>query len=439
MMWRVAVAALCVAALGLAIHNVTTKPYPALAYIFDVSTSRCKFEGLPDYVLHSLAQALLTQGNDSSVYFACNFADCPRAKMQLEARAMVNKHALTAVDSQSILTTRGREFLLCATSSKLFAEESYSNLWLTSSLRFFVLDDLVRKFSLSEVILIESDNMLYARLSYLAASLRAASPQALAVQPLNANKFYLTASFLWVPTAQTLRHLTTFFMRICNNPLLLIDFLEWIRPYAKTQPFAKLSTSSRNSNSRNSDSSRYGVTYRIGNQDWSTSIKPTAVNEMSMLAFYRHKLPKRISLFPVLPRATYVHNTHTCDFNLYVPGGAEVIPPLKAALSDPHAQNLDWIFDPNSWGQLSGGSRGKRRSRFINPEHIVGQAAGTSGCLLKMLCGNSSLYSLGPGRDCYTAPFVSCGPEERWTALVNLHVHSKDMASWSGAPCDCPL
>ena len=75
-------------------------------------------------------------------------------------------------------------------------------------------------------------------------------------------------------------------------------------------------------------------------------IKPFAINEMSMLAYYHYLEPTSFYLFPVVPHYPYVLNKHIANLTDFGPYGRQVPGPTG-----------EGIWDPNSWGQFLGMTR----------------------------------------------------------------------------------
>lgn len=183
-------------------------------------------------------------------------------------------------------------------------------------------------------------------------------------------------------------------------------------------------------------------------------IKPFAVNEMSMLAYYHNIKPKEFYLFPVVPPHQYMYNRHTINMARFAPGGSDVGPPTG-----------DGVWDPNSWGQYIGGThnRGGRNKRFIDHSHIVGQAIAVNRGIdstnfnISMLCSDLNFsetfdrMTMGSimtqsnasfevsAHQCVTAPFVRFGtsPISKWVPLWNMHVHSKQTSLYVSQLCIC--
>ena len=53
-------------------------------------------------------------------------------------------------------------------------------------------------------------------------------------------------------------------------------------------------------------------------------LKPFAINEMSMLAFYHEIEPAELKLLPVVPAHNYILNKYVCNMSTFGPGGPEV-------------------------------------------------------------------------------------------------------------------
>ena len=132
---------------------------------------------------------------------------------------------------------------------------------------------------------------------------------------------------------------------------------------------------------------------------------------------------------------------------------------MEIELSHAHTPTFNVYFthntntgDPNSWGQLIGGTSRKhgRDKGFTDSTHIAGQAIRMNpSCVLEMVCGNQTtqLYSYSNvtiyGKSahyesCHTAPFARCSDAAPWTPLWNLHVHSKHTQDYISKPCACP-
>lgn len=165
----------------------------------------------------------------------------------------------------------------------------------------------------------------------------------------------------------------------------------------------------------------------------------------------------------MVPVGEYYLNRWVCNMSDFGPHGRLVGPPLRDVLPRSHAPPTlarDYVFDPNSYGQFLGGTHKYKVKGYRDIAHIVGQAMRTTGCAVEMLCGNTSAmyrwWNISQGSYaasvsaaggavplCYTAPFTHCGEQPLnntapvWTALVNLHVHSKNTQEFLSLPCPC--
>lgn len=52
-------------------------------------------------------------------------------------------------------------------------------------------------------------------------------------------------------------------------------------------------------------------------------LKPFAINEMSMLAYYHEIEPQELKLLPVVPAHDYILNKYVCNMSMFGPGGPE--------------------------------------------------------------------------------------------------------------------
>lgn len=378
-----------------------------IVYVYTVVKSSCA-KGLPEYIKISLEQAIFSQP-DSEVIIASNVGACPLINDMLHS--IVN---LTVIDASAVRSERTAKFE--TSSNEIFQNDN--PLWMTSALRFFIMEDIMKAKGYTEMMHIEADNMLYGRLSTILPVLRRGY-NGTAATPLNAGKSLITASVFWVASMSSLLKFNDYLFGIAHNTGgLYKDYLTWLRPFACCKPGG------------------------IDPDENGNGIKPFAVNEMSMLAYYHELYPTEFKLLPVVPKQTYILNRYVIDMAIYSPGGKEVGPPTGSG-----------IWDSNSWGQFIGGTSNKRgRDKgFTDPTHISGQAIRTTGCKVGMQCGNFTEmfdYGLTGYKDgdvvdskkksiCYTAPHVKCNGGEVWTPLWNLHVHSKHTINYMSLPCDC--
>eukprot|EP00601_Ochromonadales_sp_CCMP2298_P021991 CAMPEP_0173303164 /NCGR_PEP_ID=MMETSP1143-20121109/18744_1 /TAXON_ID=483371 /ORGANISM="non described non described, Strain CCMP2298" /LENGTH=872 /DNA_ID=CAMNT_0014243857 /DNA_START=97 /DNA_END=2716 /DNA_ORIENTATION=+ len=419
------------------VETLNTSRLPVV-FVFTVVPTLC-VRGLPSYIKTALQQAMFTQP-DCDVLLVSNFKDCASVRESVKELT-----TLKLVDSSLMASNRTVWYnRIC---SNMFRSDGVGELWMTSALRFFIIEDLMResgtmksgttKSGYRELLHIEADNMLYGKLSSLLPVLRSGYP-GLAATPLTAKTNMITASVFWVSAISDLA--------------AAARMLQAGRPAADKE----------------------------GN-----GIKPFAINEMTMLAHYHHLHPHVFKQLPVVPAHSYNLNRYVVNMSTYGPGGDRVGPATGHG-----------IWDPNSWGQLVGGTSRKRgRDKGFSE-----QAIRMNGCTLAMLCGNQSTApyaalpqalspyvnltsywearragggmgagaGAGVGMDmglgvgvgvsalsdseasaflywqahletqCYTAPFVRCSEQAPWTPLWNLHVHSKATPDYLSQRCPCP-
>lgn len=379
----------------------TVKEYRLpIIYVYTVVPAVCHY-GLPEYIKFSLEQALRTQP-DCDVILASNFKECDKIKDNI-----VNMTNVILLDTTGIASLRTKTFLNL--SRNIFELDYGGELWITSALRFFNLEDIMISHNYTEMLHVEADNLLYGKVTSIL-SIFQNGYKGLAATPLNANKTFITASVLWIASLDAIRKFNNFLLDLADNTKSQWKaYLTWLRPHACCK--------------------HGGIDPDASGQ----GIKPFAINEMSMLAYYHSIKPDEFALLPVVPVHDYMMNRHVCNMSSFGPGGSEVGP----------ATGLG-IWDPNSWGQFLGGtsSRKGRDKRFTDSSHIAGQAIRTSRCLAKMLCvpssstysGRDAITSTGP---CVTAPHVTCQENNTWTPLWNLHVHSKNTKDFLSQTCEC--
>mmetsp|Transcript_15995 Transcript_15995/g.23360 ORF Transcript_15995/g.23360 Transcript_15995/m.23360 type:complete len:441 (-) Transcript_15995:63-1385(-) len=396
-----------------------------IVYVYTVVPAVCK-HGLPSYIKESLEQALFSQP-DSTIIMVSNFAECHETEKSISKASNI-----MLVDSTKIISNRTQVF--ANLSREIFVLDGLNELWITSALRFFIMEDLMISYGYREILHVEADNMLYGNLSAILPLLREGYP-GLAATPLTSGKFFITASVLWVSDISYLIKFNDFLLSMgTNKDNAWMIYLGWLRKFACCKK-----------GGYNPDANGDGI-------------KPFAVNEMSMLAFYHKYNPNEFRLLPVVPYyQSYARHRYVCDLASFAPGGSQVGPSTGSG-----------VWDSNSWGQFIGGTS-KKRGRdkgFTDSSHITGQAIGSSHCTISFICGNQSTSKVWLNatdtyqeyqnkilannrssrslsvvdtseKKCYTAPFVRCSEEYPWTPLWNLHVHSKHTASFRSIPCPC--
>lgn len=393
---------LLVLALALAVSRAeSTQPLPVV-FAYTVVERVCKY-GLPEYIKIALEHNIFTQP-DCQVILLTNLGECAQI-----GESVKNVTGLLVVDSTGMTSPRTRAFLNI--SHSMFQSDNSNELWITSALRFFLLEDLMLSKGYRELLHVEADNLLYGRITTILPILRQHYP--LAVTPLNTAKTLHTASVFWISSVAQLVQFNDYMMDLGTDRLRTWNnYLDWLKP-----------TSCCKFGGIRPDANGMGI-------------KWFAVNEMSMLAYYHELHPKTLALLPVVPDFPYITNRNIPRVAVYAPKGSEVA----------QATGIG-IWDPNSWGQFLGGTsrRGGKDRGFTDSSHIAGIAMRVSACRPAMICGNMTEYDYLPGaapagggeRRCYTAPFVSCGEGTPLVPVWNLHVHSKHTGSFRSFPCKC--
>lgn len=388
-----------------------------IVFVYTVVPAVCQW-GLPGYIRTSVEQAIFTQP-DCDVYLLSNIGEC-----QAIADSVKSVSGLSVVDSVSI--SSGRTLMFQNLSTGIFSRDYSNELWITSALRFFMLEDLMLRRGWNEMMHVEADNMLYGRLTTILPQLRTLP---LAATPLNSMKTFITASVFWVSAQKHLLAFNDFLLDLgSNNNQRWSKYMTWMRAFPTNL--------------------KHGGVFPDAN---GLGIRPFGINEMSMLSYYHEIAPDIMRLLPVLPPHPFVRMRYIIDLAQYAPGGGEV----KGLVTGSGA------WDPNSWGQFIGGTSSKRgKDRyFTDATHIAGMAIRTHYCRVYMMCGNMTEFGYGvpfsgtqqrgavvplPANEnarCYTAPFVRCGSEDHvlnpFHPLWNLHVHSKRTDDFKSVKCAC--
>lgn len=264
-----------------------------VVYVYTVVEAVCG-RGLPDYIKIALEQAILSQP-DCDVILASNFGEC-----KTMAESVRNVKGLKLVDTSGITSARTADFK--NSSKDIFQTDGHGELWLTSALRFFLMEDIMVTTGMKEMMHVEADNMLYGKLTSILDIFRKGY-RALAATPLNANKSFITASVLWVANLKALQKFNDFMLGLAHNTNGGMDnYLKWLRFFACCKPGG------------------------IAPDAEGKGIKPHAVNEMSMLAYYHEIEPLEFQLLPVVPAFDFVLNRYVINMSKFSPLGTEVGP-----------------------------------------------------------------------------------------------------------------
>eukprot|EP00596_Hydrurales_sp_CCMP1899_P010397 CAMPEP_0119048390 /NCGR_PEP_ID=MMETSP1177-20130426/58663_1 /TAXON_ID=2985 /ORGANISM="Ochromonas sp, Strain CCMP1899" /LENGTH=340 /DNA_ID=CAMNT_0007024201 /DNA_START=464 /DNA_END=1489 /DNA_ORIENTATION=- len=202
--------------------------------------------------------------------------------------------------------------------------------------------------------------MLYGQMTSVLPTLRTGY-KGLAATPLTVTNTFITASVLWVNCVEAIVHFNDYLLALGTN-----------KDNTWTNYVVYMKKSHRGKKGgREADENGNGI-------------KPFAINEMTMLAYYKKIHPERFFLFPVVPKYdAYKNSRHTVNVSNYSPGGSEVGPVTGSG-----------IWDPNSWGQYIGGTSGSegKNKGFSEPTHIAGQAMRMNiDCRPAMLCTNKTM------------------------------------------------
>eukprot|EP01040_Poterioochromonas_malhamensis_P009882 gene9882-10733_t len=381
----------------------------------------------------TINQAIKIHSNVTQVILISNFKQCRKAidsvigivaeGQKKDGRSF--NQTFSIADSDSLASAETKEYINA--SSQLFNGATFNNhLWRSSALRFFLLLDLMRTFSYDDLLHIEADNMLYRPMSkVLVEALRRDFP--LAATPLIRDEF-ITASVLWTSGTQHLHRLTSFFLDIAyQRGDHWQGFLQFLWKHFCC---------------------RKGGLYANATND---GIKPYAMNEMAMLAYYHTVYPLHLRLLPVLPLIT-TSPSEVKELTPFSLSGSGV-------LTSPNSYEVvNMVWDSGSWGQYLGGTWIKRGKDigFIDPTHVIGKAIDHSSvvCRPKIVCtdGDTIFYEIKEYSNpidvakasdlCHTAPVVQCPRKGQRhdvgiSPLFNLHVHSKRADIFVGRMCQC--
>jgi hypothetical protein len=398
-----------------------------IVFLYTIVPRVCE-HGIQDYIKIALLQAVVSQPN-AEIVFATNLGECETLAQSLESIP-----SLKLVDTTALASNATKYFAEQA--KEMFQSDGKGELWITSALRFFQLEDLMISQGYKEMLHAEADNLLYGNLTALLPTLRE-QYVGMAAQPLTDKKSLFTASVLWVSSLEALQKFNAYMTSLAHMDLtpqgMWKKYLVWLRFFACCKPGG------------------------VDQDAAGNGIRPFAVNEMSMMAYYHEIAPNDLHAFPIVPKFKYFRNRYVGNMSEYGPGGKLVGPPTGKG-----------IWDPNSWGQYMGGTSDKkgRNSGFTDGTHVIGQAIRLNpSCQAKMVCGNAAfsaefnleivknyatefhhklakdeqllIRDMTPSMKCVTAPFVRCSENDTWVPLWNLHVHSKRTADFRSLPCIC--
>lgn len=407
---------------------------PPIMYLYVIENPSVCDSVLSDYISHALHQAKVSNPH-SDVIFGTNILSCSafNSIFQPDYIADVILIDITPLKGEKTLQFESIFDSIIKTHDDSSGKQMFKpDLWLYSALRFFIMEDIMSSYNISSIIHVEADNMLYGDTSLVVNELTTRYNSSLVATPLNTRILFITASILWVPSVSVLKSFNDFIIELVQNKRNLDSYGSWTA-YMKF-------LLSRGGKKKDGTVSMY------------------AINEMSMLAFYREMHMDRFLLFPVIPHYQFPVHKFFANLNLYVPN--------KGISSDFLGTGL---FDAGSYGQYLDGTHALLRPGFSDGNHIAGLAMRvTNGlCTVKMLCTNTFDYSSGSVikkypyqiasdnkvvyyNSCHTAPFVKCynssvelenekdfPKDEGYFPLWNLHVHSKRTNRFLSQSCAC--
>ena len=194
-----------------------------VVYVYTVIPSVCK-RGLPSYIAVSLEQAVLSQP-DADIILASNLNECEHIR-----GAIAKIRGLKSIDASVLASNRTRAF--AAVASNMF-QSGHDGLWITSALRFFMMEDVMIAHGYEEIFHVEADNMLYGNITQILPILRTGYP-ALAATPLTAEKVLTTASVFWIANLRSLITFNDYLLRLGASNMTgdWGNYLRWLRPYA---------------------------------------------------------------------------------------------------------------------------------------------------------------------------------------------------------------
>ncbi len=419
------------------LHHSIERKYPTsppIVYLYVIENPSVCDSVLSDYISHALHQAKVSNPS-SDVIFGTNILSCSTFNNIFQPDYIKDVILIDIVPLKSEKTLQFENIfdsILKSHGDSSGKQMFKQDLWLFSALRFFILQDIMISYNISSVIHLEADNMLYGDTSLVVNELTTKYSSSLVATPLNTRILFITASLLWVPSVSVLKSFNNFIIKLVQNK--------------------------ENQDSNNLWTEYMKFLLSRGGKKKDGTVSMYAINEMSMMAFYRETHMDRFLLFPVIPHYQFPIHKFFANLNLYVPNKGISLDFLGTGL-----------FDAGSYGQYLDGTHLLLKPGFSDGNHIAGLAMRvTNGlCTVKMLCTNTFDYSLGSAikkypyqiadgkkvvdyNSCHTAPFVKCynssvelenekdiPKDEGYFPLWNLHVHSKRTNRFVSQYCAC--
>jgi hypothetical protein len=377
-----------------------------------------------------LLQAMASQ-RFTEVVLLTNFKQCRWALHDLRNEALELRN-ISVVESHTIKSPRTLEFEKLI--KRLIPKGHESDRILTSLYRYFLLEDYMTNHTVSELLHMDNDIMIYEDLLRFRPILRSSYPNLGAVASIH--KRFISSSTLWIGKVQAISHLNTFLLSLGRNESgEFSHYTSWLREFACCRK------------------KEQGGLFP---DDQGRGIKAWALQDMTMLAYYHELHRNELRLFPTLPNldmelptsiiiqqhlilrdndttsrsdGTTKHNhehmkEHHTNISLYAIGshGTDVGSDLDGTLFD---------SSRGGWGDHFHSDLGRNREAHSS-RHIIEQAILRYNCTITFKCALPKSST-----SCYTKPFISC-MSERQTSLLTMHALRSNTIQYRSVKCDCP-
>ncbi len=359
---------------GLCFASVS--PMVPLVYVYVATPFDCS-NGIARYIIDTLlfASSRIHKYEPNDLILISNFDECNTTMPTLKKEGLLSR--LQHIDINQVESKRTKNFIEQSKRTIIPVGPAIATIT-----RFFYLEDMMTAMSLSSILHSELDNLMFGSIAEQTSILRILYPNQLAAVPLlssNISTIMITSAAMWIPQRGLLNHLTTFFESVvssfesdsnrANQKSMWKDYLKWMH----------LTNDSESTNTRSNHSPPLHL----------RGIRPPGtVNELTLLAFYRHTYPKLLTLFPTdyasIP--SFVHIT----------------------MND----TLPMAWDAGYWGQLVGGTHRRMRKPAITQTD-------TPTCKVRRQC-------IVKDGSCFAAPLLHC-PNQPIQRLWNLHILSKNI------------
>ena len=310
-----------------------------IVYVYDVSPQNCARDGLPSYILHSMQSVVQTQKRNCDIVLASNFKSCPSSMALLNNHSLA--HQLILFDTSTQISQNTMNFIISSTS--MYASRK-DHLWLSSTTRFFVLQDIMNHFGFGQILHPEADNLLYGPVHTAWPILTRKYKDKLGFNPIS--PVFMTASCMWVGHVNALADLNNYLQRLANSAAAVatgngtsrVDGDElWVHYIAFLR------------NSSDGVSSRSNAIFKVNG----VGVKPYSINEMSMLHSYslyiNPVVGKTLPLFPADRRAA----SSSDNIPKATISTTSLTPSLAHLQASPEDSFAVW---DSSWGQRMGGT-----------------------------------------------------------------------------------